>query len=466
MAFMDRDFLLESKTAKVLYHEYADKMPIIDYHCHLDPSEIYNDKRFDSISEAWLGGDHYKWRLMRACGISEELITGGADGWDKFKAFAETLPRAIGSPIYHWAHLELQRYFDCDEVICPDTAKDIWVHCNDKLKNAPDMSVRGIIKKSRVETLATSDDPADDLQWHKKLYEDKSNKTKVLPCWRPGLVLEVANHDFPNYIDRLGKSAETKICNYNELLSVLQKRMVYFNDNGCLVSDHVAETLVYAPATDEDLNQIFTKAMKSEILSSDEVDKFKYNILHFSAKESARLGWVMQFRIGSLRNVNTFMLEKLGANTGYDCSAFTGGTSSLAKLLDSLNRRGSLPKTILFSIDPNDNMALTTLAACFSEQGIKSKVQQGSAWWFNDTLSGMEQQLITFAEQGVLGNFLGMLTDSRSFLSYTRHEYFRRILCNLVGKWADTGKFPNKSDCLGGLIQDICYNNVKNYFGF
>jgi len=466
MTFIDKDFLLESETAKVLYHDFADKMPIIDYHCHLDPSEIFGDKRYNDIAEAWLGGDHYKWRLMRACGINEELITGNADGWDKFKAYSQTLPGAIGSPIYHWTHLELQRFFDCNEVLCPDTAKDIWEHCNSKLRDDNSLSVRGILKKARVEVLVTSDDPADDLMWHKKLADDNSCSTKVLPCWRPGLLLEANNPDFPAYIDRLGKSAGVSISTYSDLLSALHERIKHFNSCGCVVSDHGVEELICAPATDEQLSNIFSKAKNGEKLTATELEMYKYNLLLFSAKESADSGWVMQFRIGTLRSVNSVMLERIGANTGFDCSAFTGGTSSLAKFLDTLNRIGSLPKTILFSIDPNDNIALTTLAACFSEPGIKSKVQQGSAWWFGDTLSGMESQLITFAEQGVLGNFIGMLTDSRSFLSYTRHEYFRRILCNLIGKWVDSGKIPNKTEYLGSLVQDICYNNVKNYFNF
>jgi len=403
---------------------------------------------------------------MRACGISEEFITGDKPGWEKFKAFAEVLPRAIGNPIYHWAHLELQRFFDCYEALNPDTASRIWEICKTKLSDDENMRVRGIVNKARVELLVTSDDPADDLLYHKKIAEDSSCKTKVLPCWRPGLVLDITNPDYMKYIERLAKAAETSINTHDDLRQALITRMNYFNSCGCVVSDHGVETFVFAPATDKELNNIFSKAQNGEPLNETEINQYVYDLLHLSATYSSRFQWVMQFRIGTLRNVNSNMLKKTGPNTGFDCSASTGGTSGLAKFLDALNTADTLPKTILFSIDQNDNIALSTLSACFSQEGIKSKVQHGSAWWFNDTLSGMEQQLISFAEQGVLGNFVGMLTDSRSFLSYTRHEYFRRILCNLIGGWAECGKYPDNREAVGSLVQDICYNNVKEYFGF
>ena len=468
MVFLDDDFLLDNKTAQILYHGYAADMPIIDYHCHLDPKAIYENKRFDNLAEAWLGGDHYKWRLMRANGVSEDKITGNAEPWEKFLAFAEVLPRAIGNPIFHWAHMELDFYFDCKRKLCPETAKEIWESCNDKLRNDPGLNVRGILEKSCVLALCTTDDPVDDLQWHKKIAEDSSCFTEVFPCWRLGPVLDIGAPEFFDYIKKLGDSADASIDTYDELKSVLLKRMEYFKQNGCKASDHGISNISYAPATDEHLQLIFEKARQKETISNHEAEQFQYNLLLFCAKEYARLGWVMQIHYGTLRNVNTSKLQKLGPDTGFDCSAFTGSTAGLAKFLDDLESSGSLPKTLLFSIDPNDNPALTTLSACFAQGGVKGKVQQGSAWWFNDTYYGMEQQLRFFAEQGVLGNFIGMLTDSRSFLSYTRHEYFRRILCNLIGGWVSSGKYPSDPDhsYLGGLVQDICFNNVKYYFGF
>ena len=465
MHFINRDFLLDGKTAKHLYHDYAAKMPIIDYHCHLDPEAIYNNKRFADLSEIWLGGDHYKWRLMRANGVCEKLITGGATGWDKFYAFAEVLPRAVGSPIHHWTHLELRRYFGCDEVLCSDTAEEIWEFCNQKLVSSEELSVRGILKRSHVEALVTTDDPADDLKWHTKVASDNTISTKVLPGWRPGAALNIESPDFAKYIIKLGGVANASIDNYKDLKAVLAERMKFFDYHGCRSGDHGITRLVYAPVSDGQLQKIFAKALSGEPVSEVEADQYRFGVIRFCAKEYAHLGWVMQFRLGALRDVNTSMFKKIGADTGFDCSAFTGGMFGLAKFLDSLELEGYLPKTLLFSIDPTDNMALATLAACFTETDVKGKVQQGSAWWFNDTYSGMEQQITCFAEQGVLGNFIGMLTDSRSFLSYTRHEYFRRLLCNMIGHWVDTGRYPDNQKYLGSLVQDICYNNVKEYFG-
>ncbi|MCL2663509.1 MAG: glucuronate isomerase [Oscillospiraceae bacterium] len=466
MHYINKDFLLDGRTAKHLYHDYASMMPIIDYHCHLDPEEIYSNKRFTDLSEVWLSGDHYKWRLMRANGGCEKLITGEANGWDKFTAFAEVLPRAVGSPIYHWTHLELRRYFGCDEVLCPDTAEEIWEFCNQKLRNFDELSVHGILKRSHVEALVTTDDPADDLQWHIKIAGDFYISTKVLPGWRMGAVLNIESPDFSEYINKLGVAADTSIESYSDLKATLTERMKFFNYHGCLSGDHGIAKLVYAPASDGQLQKIFAKALGGDAVSEVEADQYRFGLLSYCAKEYARLGWVMQFRLGTLRNVNTAMLKKIGPDTGFDCSAFTGGMFGLAKFLDCLELEGLLPKTLLFSIDSMDNMALATLAACFTETDVRGKVQQGSAWWFNDTYSGMEQQIICFAEQGVLGNFIGMLTDSRSFLSYTRHEYFRRLLCNVIGNWVDTGRYPDNQKYLGSLIQDICYNNVKEYFGF
>jgi len=462
--FMDEDFLLEGRSSGVLYHSYAADMPIIDYHCHIDPAEIYENKRFADLSEAWLGGDHYKWRLMRANGASEECVTGNASGWEKFQAFAQVLPRAAGNPIYHWAHLELRRFFGCDKNLCPDTAREIWDFCNEKLAGDEDLRVRGIIRRMRVEAVITTDDPADSLEWHRKLAGDKSFTTKVLPGWRPTAALDINSAGFVKYIGRLGEAAGVCIENYGDLKSALLNRMEYFCSLGCRACDHGIRHLSYMPATDEQVGAIYAKRLRGETLTEDETGKYQYALLSYCAGEYARLGWVMQLHLGVLRDVNSVMFDKLGPDTGFDCVDPANGLIGLAKFLNELNLGGVLAKTLIFSINPADNSAINTLAWCFTQEGIKGKVQQGSAWWFNDTCTGMEQQIISFAEGGVLANFVGMLTDSRSFLSYTRHEYFRRILCGILGGWADRGLYPADLGCLGGIVRDICYNNAKNFF--
>ena len=463
--FLDRNFLLKGRSAKILFHDYADEMPIIDYHCHIDPAEIYENKRFEDLSEAWLGGDHYKWRLMRANGVGERYITGGASGWEKFRAFAEVLPRAVGNPVYHWAHLELRRYFGCEVPLGPDNARKIWDSCNEMLASDADLRVRGIINKMRVEAIVTTDDPADSLEWHRKLAADESFGTKVLPGWRPSLALDVESPGFAEYVKRLGEAAEVDIGSYGGFKAALLERMEYFNAQGCRSCDHGIRKVVYMPAAEERLNGIFEKRLRGLCLTEDEAEQFRYGLLAFFAREYARLGWVMELHLGVLRNVNSIMFDKLGPDTGYDCADASSGISGLAGFLDDLDKNRALPKTLIFSVEPADNMVINSLAGCFAEEGVKGKVQQGCAWWFNDTLSGMEQQMTCFAETGVLGNFVGMLTDSRSFLSYTRHEYFRRLLCGMLGKWADSGLYPADMSNLGEIVRDICYNNAKRYFG-
>jgi len=464
--FMDSDFLLENETAKVLFHDHADKMPILDYHCHLDARDIYDNKRFNDMAEVWLGGDHYKWRIMRACGVAEKYITGDAEAREKFWEFAGVVSRAIGNPIYHWVHLELQRFFDCNTPLTPDTARDIWDFCNDRLRSDETMRVRGIIKKARVEVIVTTDDPTDSLEWHKRLADDETFKTKVLPGWRLGTVLEIESPDFPGYIKELTGSSGVPISDYSCLKTALLKRMEYFDSLGCRTGDHGLTQVTHAPASEKQVNDIFCKRLRNDTLTDLEINQFKYGLLQFCAKEYAGNGWVMELHMGVLRNVNSRMLKQLGPNTGYDSSDSTSGLSGLARFLDELDNADALPRTLLFPVDPADNLTISTLAGCFHQEGIRSKVQQGSAWWFNDTLSGMEQQIITFAEQSVLANFAGMLTDSRSFLSYTRHEYFRRILCNILGGWAESGRYIADMKYLGKIVRDICYNNAKEYFGF
>ncbi|MCL2079339.1 MAG: glucuronate isomerase [Oscillospiraceae bacterium] len=478
--FMDEDFLLTGKTAKKLYHNCASKMPIIDYHCHIDPAEIYQNKRFADLSEIWLSGDHYKWRLMRASGIEEELITGNASNREKFEAFASILPRAIGNPVYHWAHLELKRFFDIDIPLNSRSAGDIWEAVSQRLSKDNSLRARGIIKSMNVKTIVTTDDPTDSLRWHKKIASDDSFDVNVLPCWRPDMVMGIDCDNFPEYIQKLSaadsnndgtsavgaKSNRNSIKSLDDLKSVLRERMNHFAENGCKASDHGIFEIVYAPAFDEEISAIFKNGLEGKTVSADDANKFKYYMLSFLAREYSRLNWVMQLHYGVLRNVNTALHSKLKANAGFDCIGSASGLAGLAKFLDSLNITGELPKTLIFSINPNDNEAINTLAACFTEEKVKGKVQQGSAWWFNDTYQGMKRQLISFAENGVLGNFIGMLTDSRSFTSYTRHEYFRRILCDLLGGFIDTGRYPDDMEHIGGIVRDICYNNARDFFGF
>jgi len=463
--FMDKDFLLDGRTAGILYHNYASDMPIIDYHCHINPAEIYENKRFTDISEAWLGGDHYKWRLMRANGVGEDCVTGDASGWEKFQAFAEVIHRAIGNPIYHWAHLELRRFFDCDKQLSPDTAREIWDFCNEKLAKDEDLRVRGIIRRARVETIITTDDPADELEWHINLAADKSFETKVLPGWRPTAAMDINGAGFTGYIKKLGRVAGISIENYADMKSALLSRMGYFNAHGCRACDHGIRSLEYMPSTGEQVSAIFKKRIRGETLTGEEASRYQYAILSYCAEEYARLGWVMELHLGAKRDVNSIMFGKLGPDTGYDCVDPENALTGLAKFLDKLNVKNLLPKTLIFSLNSIDNTAINTLAWCFSEEGVKGKVQQGSAWWFNDTYTGMEQQIISFAEGGVLANFVGMLTDSRSFLSYTRHEYFRRVLCAIIGGWVDSGMYPGEIEHLGSIVQDICYNNAKRFFG-
>ena len=461
---MDEDFLVEGRTAGILFHRYADEMPIIDYHCHINPAEIYENKRFTDLSEAWLGGDHYKWRLMRANGVRESCVTGDAAGWEKFRAFAEVLPRALGNPIYHWAHLELKRFFGCEKQLNLDTAEEIWNFCNHKLACDEDLRVRGIIRRMRVETIITTDDPADNLHWHRMLAGDDSFETKVLPGWRPTAAMDINKTGFPDYIIKLGEAADVRIENFTDLKTALRNRMEFFAENGCCASDHGIRSLTYMPATDEQIGSIFARRCRGETLTTDETERYQYAILSFLAKEYARLGWVMQLHTGVMRDVNSIMYEKLGPDTGYDCIDPASGITGLAQFINELEAQGSLPKTLIFSINPADNPIINTLAWCFSQEGVKGKVQQGSAWWFNDSYTGMKQQIINFAEEGVLASFVGMLTDSRSFLSYTRHEYFRRILCSIIGKWVDDDLYPADMEYLGGIVRDICYNNAKSFF--
>ena len=463
--FMDNDFLLTTDTAKKLFHDYAKPMPILDYHCHIDAKEIAQDRQFSNITQVWLGGDHYKWRFMRSCGVEERFITGDAPDREKFMQWAKCLGTAIGNPLYHWSHLELQRYFGYTGHLCEQTAEEVWELCNRQLSD-PSMSARNLIRKSHVTLLCTTDDPADSLEWHKNLREDSTFEVQVLPAFRPDKSMNPEKPDFPTYLDRLSKVSETPIISFASLKKALQKRMDFFEALGCRVSDHGLDTMMYAPASEEKVEEIFQKRRKGDALTPEEILQYKTAFLLFAGSEYRKRNWVMQLHYGCKRDNNEDLYEKIGADTGFDCINSATFSAPLADLLNALNSNGALPKTILYSLNPNDNAAIGTIIGCFQNEEARGKIQQGSAWWFNDHKTGIQEQLTSLAALGNLAGFVGMLTDSRSFLSYTRHEYFRRILCELLGSWVENGEYPQDYDLLKKIVKDICYDNAVRYFGF
>lgn len=463
-AFLDDDFLLTTPTARRLY-QVARSMPILDYHCHLDPKEIAQDRRFENITQVWLGGDHYKWRLMRANGVDEAYITGDAPDREKFQKWAETLELAIGNPLYHWSHLELRRYFGYEGVLNGDTAQEVWELCNQKLQE-PGMSARNLIANSGVTLVCTTDDPADSLEWHQQLAQDSSFPVKVLPAWRPDAAMGLERPEYLDYLQRLGQAAGVEIRTYADLKEALLSRMAFFDKMGCRASDHALTVAVCQPASEEELERVFQKRLEGEPLTQEELAAFQTGFLRFVAGEYKRLGWVMQLHYGCRRNNNTRMFHKLGRDTGYD--AVLQGTPSLevAAFLDLLASQDALPRMVLYSLNPNDDESLNSVIGCFQDGTPLGRIQQGSAWWFNDHKAGMVKQLTAFANGGLLGNFIGMLTDSRSFLSYPRHEYFRRILCELLGAWVENGEYPADWKALEKMVRGVCYNNAVKFFGF
>lgn len=463
--FMGKDFLLTTDTAVKLYHEYAAKMPILDYHCHISPEEIAKDRKFENITQLWLGGDHYKWRQMRSNGVEEKYITGNAPDREKFQKWAETLEKAIGNPLYHWSHLELQRYFGYYGALNSDTAEEVWNLCCEKLKDGS-LSARTLMKQSGVTLICTTDDPADNLKWHKMLAEDESFDIQVLPAWRPDLAMKIEKPEFAQYMERLGESAGVKISSFADMKTALKKRMKFFNEMGCRASDHGLDYVMYVPASDEEVEKIFTKAVTGGNVTKEEALKYKTAFMIFAGREYHRLGWAMQLHYGCKRDNDVRRYKQLGADTGFDCIDTYTPSAQLSELLNALSETGELPKTILYSLNPNDNAAIGTIIGCFQDAGAAGKIQHGSAWWFNDHKTGMTEQMTSLANLGLLGNFIGMLTDSRSFLSYTRHEYFRRILCELIGSWVENGEYPADMKRLGRMVQDISYNNAVRYFGF
>lgn len=464
-AFMDKDFLLSTETAQKLFHEVAEKMPVLDYHCHINPEEIAKDRKFDNITQVWLGGDHYKWRQMRSNGVDEYYITGDAPDREKFQKWAETLEKAIGNPLFHWSHLELQRYFGYHGVLNGDTAEEVWNLCNAKLQE-DGMSVRNLIRQSGVTLICTTDDPADSLEWHKVIAEDDSFEVQVLPAWRPDKAMNIEKPDYKEYLEKLAGAAEMEITTFAQLKEALKKRMAFFDSMGCRASDHALEYVMHAPETEENLEKIFAKRMNGEAVTRDEELKFKTAFMQFVAGEYTKLGWAMQLHYGCKRDNNGIMYRQLGPDTGYDCINNYAPTSQMTDFLNALVEANSLPKTIIYSLNPNDDEAIGTVLGCFQNSDAVGKIQQGSAWWFNDHKTGMTKQMTSLANLGLLGNFIGMLTDSRSFLSYPRHEYFRRIMCELIGGWVENGEFPYDEMILTNIVKGISYNNAVRYFGF
>ena len=464
--FMNRDFLLKTETSRKLYHTYAAKMPIIDYHCHINPMEIYKDKRYETITELWLGGDHYKWRAMRSCGVPEYYITGEASPAEKFQKWGEVLPKLIGNPLYHWTHMELQRYFGIYEPLSGENAMEIYQKCNGLLAQ-PDMSVRGIIRKSNVRLICTTDDPADELKAHRLLREDPSSPAVVLPTFRPDKAMRADKAEFPAYVAKLEQVVGYPIQTIGDMRRALLERISYFAEHGCVVSDHALDYCFCVHAEEEMLNGILARAKNGEAICEKEQLAYHTALLVTVAKEYAARGWVMQLHFGCLRNNSTRMFERLGPDTGFDSMNDVANAQGLVRLLDMLEKAEGLPKTILYSLNPADNGIIGSIIGCYqTDSPIPGKIQQGSAWWFNDHKMGMEEQLKSLMSLGAIGTFNGMLTDSRSFLSYTRHEYFRRILCNLFGQMAEDGEYPADLEQLGRIVEDISYNNVCRYFDF
>ena len=459
--FMDKDFVLKNQTAVTLYENYAKDMPIFDFHCHLPVEEIYNDRKFGSITECWLGGDHYKWRLMREMGIDESYMTGDKDDYEKFLKYAEVIPYAIGNPILHWTHMELKRYFGIDEVLSPKTAKEIFDKCNEKLQM---LTARKMITMSGVKKLFTTDDPIDDLHYHKLLKDDKTFDVEVYPAFRPDKAINIELPTYVPYIGKLAEAAGTKINGIDSLCDALTARIEYFDSVGCVCSDHALDVVMFMPADRDTVDGIVKKALAGENLTREEIEQYKGYILVHLGKQYARLHWVQQYHIGALRNNSRRYMSMLGPDTGFDAIEDQTFAKKLALLLDTLDSTDELPKTILYCLNPRDNEVLAAMINCFQHAGVVGKMQFGSAWWFNDQKDGMERQLMALSQLGLVSKFVGMLTDSRSFLSYTRHDYFRRILCNMFGTLIEEGEYPDDVEFAGQIVKDICYNNAVNYF--
>ena len=471
--FMNEDFLLETETAKHLFHDYAEPLPLADYHCHLNPQEIYEDRRFNDLSEVWLGGlkdgvlagDHYKWRMMRANGAGEEYVTGDKPSYERFLKLAEALELAIGNPMYHWCHLELRQFFGVTEPLTVESAPRIWEHCNKLLQEDPEMTARGLIRKANVAFIGTTDDPIDDLQWHKKIAADPTIDVKVCPSFRPDKALNIHKEGFAEYMGKLAASVgKTALNSAQEVADALVERLEYFHARGCRASDHGFEAVPFRPVSMEQADEIFRKGMAGKPLTQEEIEGYQTVLMLILGKTYHRLGIAMQLHYSCLRNTNERMFRTLGPDAGFDAIAQNTCGENIFRFLSALESTRQCPKTILYSLNPTDNAQLGTLANSFQGSEIPGKIQHGSAWWFNDHKTGMIEQMTSLANLGILGNFVGMLTDSRSFLSYARHDYFRRILCNLIGNWVENGEYPNNEAALKRIIEGISFYNAKRYF--
>lgn len=465
--FMDKDFMLQNDTAKKLYHDFAADMPIFDYHCHLSPQEMYEDKPFESITQIFLDGDHYKWRYMRSMGLDEKYMTGHRTGdkqsdFDRFNAFCSALQYGIGNPLYHWTHLELQRYFGIDTICRADTAKEIFDKANAVIKEK-NMSPSYLINNSNVAVICTTDDPIDSLEWHKKIKEKGHINAKVLPAFRPDFMINIDKPTFASYIAKLADAAGMAINSYDDMIKAAYNRIDFFHEAGCRISDHALDGVPYCEGID--VSAVFKKAMSGEPITADEVKGFKASVLIDLAKKYTELDWAMQLHIGALRNNNTRMFDKLGADTGFDSIADYSIAQDLSNLLNAMEKTDNLPKTILYTLNPKDNYVIGTMLGNFQGAGSGGKIQFGSGWWFCDQRDGMTDQMKALANLGAINKFVGMLTDSRSFLSYTRHEYFRRIMCNILGTWVEDGEFPCDMDTLETVVKGISFENAKKYFG-
>lgn len=462
--FLTEDFLLQTKTARALYHEHAERMPIYDYHCHLPAHQIAADHRFENLTQAWLAGDHYKWRAMRANGVDERYVTGAADDWEKFEKWAQTVPYCLGNPLYHWTHLELKRHFGIQrKLLDSKTAKAIYETCSEKLRS-PEFSVRNIMRMMNVKLVCTTEGPLDTLEHHQKIRQD-GFEIKVHTAWRPDQAMAVEDSQKVNaFIEKLGALCNIDISDFPKYIEALRRRHTYFHENGCRLSDHGLETAYAEDYTDGEIRAIFSKLRTGKSLTTHEILQFKSAMMIEFGRMDAERGWVQQLHLGALRNNNTRLFQKLGPDIGGDSIGDWEVARPLSRFLDRLDQQGRLPKTILYNLNPRDNAVLATMIGNFQDGSAAGKMQFGSGWWFLDQKNGMEDQMRTLANMGLLSRFVGMLTDSRSFLSYPRHEYFRRTLCNLLGNDVEAGLLPNKLDLLGPMVEAVCFNNARDYF--
>lgn len=461
--YFHEDFLLHSPAASRLYHEYAENEPIFDFHCHLSPREILEDVRFENITQVWLSGDHYKWRLMRACGVPEEYVTGQGGPYEKFLRWAGTVEKSLGNPLYAWTHMELKRYFGVTELLNPRTAPAIWEACNARLQE-PGFSARGLIRQSGVKALCTTDDPADDLAFHKALAADSSFPVKVLPAFRPEAALHPEQAGFQAWMSRLEGVVGRPVRTLSDLEEALEERAVFFKENGCLIADQSLQSPDFACGTRQEAESAFQKARNGEALTQQEYNAYQVQLMLSLGRLYHKMGFAMQLHFGVLRNCNSRMFPLTGPDAGFDSVGDGISAASVAALFDSLDRTGELPPTVIYSLNACDDDKLASVLGCFQEGSFPPKMQLGAPWWFSDHRDGMEKQMKALANTGLLSGFIGMLTDSRSFLSYARHEYFRRVLCDLLGGWMERGDIPGDWELAGGMVRDICYNNAASYF--